>query len=223
MLKLPGRYYVDAIRVVRRGSAGILNVARLGLYDGPTSHAVPVALPAAFLSDTAHVREAAVSPAARLFEVVHAAPRAWVAPALLALADDDAVLSALGQPSREGIDLSRVVLARAADVAGVVLPRGGAAGQAEVSRAAPGRIDAWAEGPGLLVLDEGWDAGWRAAVDDQPARVLRVNHVLLAVPVPPGRHRVQLRLHVRGLAAGLGLGALGLLGLVAGAVRTRRA
>ena len=37
--------------------------------------------------------------------------------------------------------------------------------------------------PGLLVLAEGWHAGWRASTDSATLTVLRADHALLAVPV----------------------------------------
>ncbi len=40
--------------------------------------------------------------------------------------------------------------------------------------------------PALLVLSETYDPFWTATVDDQPAPVLVADHILRAVPVPPG-------------------------------------
>jgi hypothetical protein len=47
------------------------------------------------------------------------------------------------------------------------------------------------DGEGLLVVSEMcYPPGWRARVDGREAPIHRVNHVLMAVDVPPGRHDV---------------------------------
>ena len=84
------------------------------------------------------------------------------------------------------------------------------------------RIEVRAEGPGLLVVAEGWARGWSAEVDDQPASVVRVNHAQLGVVLPPGMHRVLLSYFPNGLAAGLGIAALALVGAAAALLDGRR-
>ncbi|MCB9078236.1 MAG: YfhO family protein [Anaerolineaceae bacterium] len=46
--------------------------------------------------------------------------------------------------------------------------------------------------PTLLILSEPDYPGWQAAVDGQPAPLLRADYILRAVPVPMGDHTVQL-------------------------------
>jgi hypothetical protein len=46
---------------------------------------------------------------------------------------------------------------------------------------------------GLVVLADAWYPGWIAEVDDKRVEVLRVDHALRGVRVPPGDHRVRLR------------------------------
>ena len=45
----------------------------------------------------------------------------------------------------------------------------------------------------LAVVAENWYPGWTATVDGVPGRVLRVNHSLLGVAVPPGSGEIVLR------------------------------
>jgi DNA processing protein len=72
-----------------------------------------------------------------------------------------------------------------------------------VARATGGRLVVRAEGPGLLVVGEGYDAGFSAKVDGRPARVLRVNGDRMGVALGGGTHRVVLPHRARGLAAGI--------------------
>jgi hypothetical protein len=130
------------------------------------------------------------------------------------LPDDAAVLRALRSPGASGIEPARECLAVAADAAGVVLPEGARSSRAVLQRAKSDRLDVRAEGPGLLVVAEGWDAGWSATLDGRDTRLLRVNHAEMGVVVPGGVHRIEFSYRSRGLSAGLGLAAAALLALI---------
>jgi hypothetical protein len=83
-----------------------------------------------------------------------------------------------------------------------------------------------ADVPGLLVVVDGYDAGWTASVDGRPAGVERTNLDFRGVRVPAGAHEVRLVYRPRSVLAGLLvtsaslLAGLALLGLAA---RSRRA
>jgi uncharacterized membrane protein YfhO len=70
-------------------------------------------------------------------------------------------------------------------------------------------MDVRAEGPGVLVVAESWEAGWSARVDGVAARLLRVEHGRMAVVLPGGFHRLELAHRAPGLTAGLALACLG--------------
>ncbi len=80
------------------------------------------------------------------------------------------------------------------------------------------------EAPGVLVLSEVYYPAWKAYVDDQPAPLYLANHVLRAVPVPPGEHRVELRYESPTLVAGLliSMSMCGILLVLAAAAGARR-
>jgi hypothetical protein len=80
-----------------------------------------------------------------------------------------------------------------------------------------------APGPGLLVVREGWGAGWSATVDEQPAALLPADVLFRAVPVPAGVHRVALEYEAPGRAAGAALTGVTLLACLALAALGRRA
>jgi hypothetical protein len=78
------------------------------------------------------------------------------------------------------------------------------------------------DAPGLLVVTEGFDAGWSASVDGRPAPVLRANVVFRGVAVPAGTHDVRLSYRPPGLPGGLAVTALSLAGAIGLLARARR-
>lgn len=82
-------------------------------------------------------------------------------------------------------------------------------------------------GSALLAVNQTWDDTWRASVDGRGTRPLVADLSLLALPVPPGAHRVELWQESAPVKAGLGLTAVSLLlcaGLLArGSPRVRTA
>ena len=68
--------------------------------------------------------------------------------------------------------------------------------------------------PGLVVLSDTYDPGWRAYVDGEPAPVLVANHALRAVPVPAGEHTIELRYEPRSLTIGIAISLATVLVLV---------
>jgi hypothetical protein len=207
-LRLPGRYLVDGVSLEALPGTGRLMLSRLAVFDALTGALTPVSLPAAFASDGGVLAERAVTPLVRLFEVA-GATRAWVAEGARVLADDEAVVRALGTPEAIGVDPRRQALVTADDAHGLALGTESRAGRAEVLvRPDPRHLDIRAEGPGLLVVSEAWDGGWSAAVDDVPAPIVRVNHAEMAVALAPGIHRVLFSYRTPGLALGAVLAAL---------------
>jgi hypothetical protein len=73
------------------------------------------------------------------------------------------------------------------------------------------RLDVDTSAPGYAVLVDSYDPGWRATVDGAPAKVLRANVAFRAVPVPAGRHVVELVYRPRPVLIGLAMTAAGLL------------
>jgi hypothetical protein len=77
------------------------------------------------------------------------------------------------------------------------------------------RLQSEATAPGLLVLVDTYDPGWRARVDGEEVPVLPANVAFRAVPVPAGRHLVELRYRPRSVALGLALSSLAAVALLA--------
>jgi hypothetical protein len=67
------------------------------------------------------------------------------------------------------------------------------------------RLTARLDGPGHLLVVEGWDAGWRAFVGGAEQPVLRANAAFRAVALPPGNHVVDLVYRPRSVTVGAAL------------------
>ena len=79
-------------------------------------------------------------------------------------------------------------------------------------------VDVESSGAALLVLREAYHSGWRATVNEQPARVLAADCLLRAVEIPAGAARVEFWFEHPGLATGarLTFGALAVVVLLIG-------
>lgn len=130
---------------------------------------------------------------------------------------DDA--EAYAELRRPGFDPARVALV-APPRAGAPLPaprRAGSWAAARFLADEPERAElaTSASAASLLVLTRSWDPGWEVRVDGERAQVLRAQLALVAVVVPPGEHRIELRYRPLAFRVGLGLSAVGLLGVLA--------
>ena len=88
------------------------------------------------------------------------------------------------------------------------------------------RITAKMETPGLLVLSDMWDRGWRAYLDGKPVSILRTDHALRGVVLPAGTVVLEFRYEPASFAWGLRLAALAAVTLLISAgiaMRGRRA
>jgi hypothetical protein len=78
-------------------------------------------------------------------------------------------------------------------------------GSCEISFYSMNRIELEVVAPsaGFLVVGDNYSPGWRATVDREPAKVLRANYIMRAVPLSAGRHKVILEYRPWLLIAGL--------------------
>jgi hypothetical protein len=74
---------------------------------------------------------------------------------------------------------------------------------------------------GLLLVRNAFDPGWEAAVDGRPAKVLAADFLMQAVPIPAGRHTVQLTYRDPSVGYGLVGSAVTIGALVAASVTVR--
>jgi hypothetical protein len=221
-LDLPGRYYVDGVAVEGLDGAPEVRLAGVSIADSFDGRSLEASNASAYVSDVGRFREAAVTPTVRLFEVPASDSRARVVRKARVLPDAAAVLRAL-RGEDAPVDPRLEALFAAEDARGLSFPADAQASVANVFRSEPGRIEVRAEGPGVLVVAETWDRGWRASADGAEVPLLRVNHAQMGLLLGPGLHRVVLRYRVPGLLEGAVLSGLTLAALAALVLRERRA
>ena len=76
--------------------------------------------------------------------------------------------------------------------------------------------------PNLVVFIEQYDPGWKATVDGNPVPILPANLVMRAVPIPAGKHHIELEYQTPGLSLAILLSILGLLALAATSFLSRK-
>ena len=98
----------------------------------------------------------------------------------------------------------------------------GVASAALLERVDSDSLRVWANGPGMLVIGEHYDAGWRATISGAPAPIFKADLAALGVVLPPGASTVELRFVPIGLPGGTASAAGAALALAAIAVIRRR-
>lgn len=165
--------------------------------------------------DLRSLAEIPAGPAGQVLHVYaleHPWPRSYVACRVIVAAGRD---DAAGRPLLPGFDPARdVALEQPGEAA-----CGTAAARQIVATATAQRYETQADGSGYLVTRDTFVRGWTATVDGRPAAILRANGKHRAVPVPAGRHAVELRYHSPGLTVGLALMAVA--GVACGAAWVR--
>jgi hypothetical protein len=192
-------------------------VGRRGLQLGGVDYVVDVGRNLAGYEEADRV-DSSLGVPLRVLAVRDPRPRAYVLEGISVVPDSEVIETLITRA-----DLEREALISAGAPART--PAAGFAGRAEIVERGTNRllIEASANRPGMLVVLEAWRRGWTATVDGQPAPLVRTNAVFRGVPLPAGRHRVEMSYRPRGLAWGAALGALGIAGLLALGVLAYRA
>lgn len=157
---------------------------------------------------------------ARVYANDAAVPRVFLVGAQTVVAGEDAALAAVTAPEfdpRAAAVVERPV-PRVPDVAPA-----GSAGTARLRALEPERmvVATQAPRPALLVTSDVFMPGWQARVDGRPVALERVDYLLRGVPIPPGRHAVELTYRPWSWTAGWIVSLLTALGLVAAALAGR--
>jgi hypothetical protein len=78
------------------------------------------------------------------------------------------------------------------------------------------RISVQMKTPGLVLLADQWDPGWKAAFNGQPVPILRVDHALRGVALPAGEGVLEFRYASRTVLVGFVLAGLAAFVIVGG-------
>ncbi len=152
-------------------------------------------------------------PGARLYHVPGALPRVFLARHAQVVSDDEA-LRRIYEP--DIVAGKSVWLAPVAAAPEFPAPPG-RGGTCTLESYGNNRLVALcsAKERSLAVFVEQYDPGWQATVDGRPARLLRANLIMRALPIEAGSHRIVLAFRTPGLGAGafVSLASLLLLGL----------
>ncbi|MFN7971299.1 MAG: YfhO family protein [Acidobacteriota bacterium] len=79
-----------------------------------------------------------------------------------------------------------------------------------------------ATSPGILVLTDTYDPGWKAAVDGRPSQVVPADHLFRGIPLPAGVHTLELWYDRRPLLAGAAVTLIGTPIVLLAILRGRR-
>jgi len=155
-----------------------------------------------------------------VYERPAALPRAWVV-SQFEVMEDTAMLARIHEPD---FDPRTTALVDSMPECGDTDSEGDNA--VEIVHYEGNRIEARVRGKGgLLIFSEVYYPGWRATVDDNPARLVRADYLLRALCVPAGQHRVVLTYDPPLLKLGLaitGLTLLSVIGVAGWATRQKR-
>ncbi len=146
-----------------------------------------------------------------VYENPDAFPRAWIVHNVRSVARDEAERLL----TDETIDFRQTALVEGERPE--VAPGDSTAASAKVTLYEPESmaIATTATAPGLLVVSEVYESGWRAYVDGAEVDLLPANLALRGIPIPAGEHVVDLRYEPRSLQIGLWISGLATAAMLA--------
>jgi hypothetical protein len=196
------RIAVEALPFGPEGT-GRIHVRGLSLFDARDGSNVPL-----LLSNEGRFRQVH-SGDVKIYKALDVLPRAYAVHRTRVIADDEAALQAMAEPTFDP--------ARTAILAGgreIDDPQPDPAESAvTVLTYEPEEIvlRTSLSAPGYVVVSDSWYPGWEVAVDGQPAAMERANLAFRAVYVSQGTHTVRWAYRPESYLAGLGLSAAALL------------
>ncbi len=192
--------------VVEKGNWRETEVASLPAKDG----------------DGTLLRRVFTGPIASVFENPHRLPRARFVDRVRVVPNESGVIPAMLDPT-----LAPHTTAVLESPLPLPEPTGAASSATcRIVDYAPSRvvIDVECGAPGVVVLTDQFDPGWRATLDGEHASIVRADYLFRGVRIPEaGRHRIEMTYAPTSFRLGAWLGAFGLVGwVVALAIGRRR-
>ena len=147
-------------------------------------------------------RSTAVANGVHLYELDSVARRAFIAEQVFSVADAGAALRRLVASPPGDRRVTAIIEGNAAPFAH---PASDEPIEWIASESDELILDVGLNRPGLLVINDTWDPGWRAYVDGRPASIERVNGLVRGVWLGTGDHRVAMRYRPPGLPLGIAI------------------
>jgi hypothetical protein len=149
----------------------------------------------------------------KVLENPKALPRAWI---VHSARKEESSEEALRLLSSEEVDPTQEALLEDEPPQQISQPHDLSADQASVEEYEANRIRLKTStgAGGLLVLSEVYYPEWKAYVDGQPAPVYATDQLLRSVPIPVGKHEVELRYESWELRAGIAISLVAYAALV---------
>lgn len=200
-----------------------------GLMGAPFPENQRTDIPDAFYQSVPHARYDLLNCTARygmnpqtgelgLARFASALPRAWFVAEHRIIENEDAILTALLDPS---FDPRKTVLIEQ-DLENHIEGPKSANASVTVTRNDEDEVDMEVRAPsaGWVVVSQNYFPGWRCRVGGEKSNVVRANYALMAFQVKPGEHKIELRYRPTSLIVG---GLISLLSVIAavGAVIVR--
>jgi len=151
-----------------------------------------------------------------VFENTRMLPRAWLVTAELVATGEEELKIIRSGKTASGASWNPLEQALVERSTGLSFSKEGEAPNqsrwAEVTRHEPNRVEVKTEcaASSLLVLSENYYPGWRALVDGQSKRILRVNYNQRGIALPAGNHLVEFIYQPRSVLLGLVVSILAL-------------
>jgi hypothetical protein len=211
------RIEVEALPFGSSGT-GRLHVRGVSLIDKRDGSNVPT-----ILSNDGHFRQVH-SGDVKVYEALDALPRAYVVHQTRVIADDEAALATMVDPTFDPARTAILAGGRALDESQANTD----ASSVTVLSYEPEEVvlQVSLSAPGTVVLSDSWYPGWTVTVDGRPATAERANLAFRAVHVPQGTHTVRWTYRPTSYLAGRGISLAVLLAIAAAfpglSVRRRR-
>lgn len=162
----------------------------------------------------------------KIYENLAVQPRAFLVYDWQPVADEAEAVEVMG---REAFD-PRATAVVMGEVPAVSPERSGR-GEVEITSYGPESVTlhVTTDAPGLLILTDAYYPGWEAAIDGEPAAVLKADGMFRGIFVDVGEHQVTMQFRPRSVrlgawltAIGIGLVVVAIITILSGTVRTRR-
>ena len=202
------------------GGAGVIILEKLTLVDEQTGTSIPIDS-ASMDSDAWRLVEETND--ARVYQNLHAMPRAWFAPEVSTVSPNQALeaIKTGRLADGRGFDPSQTALIEAPLTLNSQDADREASATISSLSATQMEVRTKSTRAGFLVTSDAYYPGWRASIDGGAVWLYRADYAIRGVLVPAGEHTVRFDYRPRSFFLGAGISLISLLLLIALAVRAK--